>query len=80
MPWSIMVSHWGVLPASVAKLTSKPAALKAVYGTAVSVRVLAGDDKIREGKVENTRRVMTVVGHENNGFDHFELIPYSNDY
>lgn len=30
-------SHWGVLPVSVAKWTSKPAFLKAVYGTDVSV-------------------------------------------
>lgn len=36
VPRSIFSSHSGVLPASVAKVTSKPASLKAAYGTAVS--------------------------------------------
>lgn len=37
MPRSIFLSHSGVLPFSVAKWTSKPAFLKAMYGMLVSV-------------------------------------------
>jgi hypothetical protein len=76
-PCNIFSSHLGALPASVAKLTSKPAALKAAYGTAVSEGEAGDCQLITRMRCpvpadRLTCGIVAVVGHQKYDFDHGE--------
>jgi hypothetical protein len=71
MPRSIFESHSGAFPFSVQKLTSKPASLKAAYGMVVSEAGQWGSEIFGSfGQGAQTRRIVTIVGHQEDSFDH----------
>lgn len=80
-PCQSSLSHSGVFPSSVAKLTSKPASLNAMYGTLVSVMVIIRH-RFSLGLGETGRHtggIMTIVSHhdQDSGRRHFRLYKYS---